>query len=171
MSKKKEAQERLADATIRLKKIAFLEAYAKIGTITYAAKASGVNRQRHYDWLKGDAEYVGHFASAQEQAIEVMEVEALRRAVTGVDKPIYFQGKKIDTIKEYSDILLIFLLKGARPEKYRDRMEHTGQGGGPIPVQHDLSKLPADKLLALREILTALVGSPVLTGGAGVRRN
>ena len=59
------------------------------------------------------------------------------------------------------------------PEEWarRDRFEHTGPGGGPIPVQHDLSKLPADKLLALREILTTLEGPPVLTGGEGVRRN
>ena len=163
--------DQVRDAEERLKKQAFLEAYAKIGNVTYAAKASRVHRTLHYRWLKEDLEYPALFAQAAETAIEVMEGEALRRAVTGIDKPIYFQGKKIDTIKEYSDVLLIFLLKGARPERYRDRVEHAGPGGGPIPVQHDLSKLPADKLLALREILTTLEGPPLLTGGEGVRRN
>jgi hypothetical protein len=33
---------------------------------------------------------------------------------------------------EYSDTLLIFLLKGIRPEKYRERFEHSGPEGGPI---------------------------------------
>lgn len=37
-------------------------------------------------------------------------------------------NKKIATVKKYSDTLLIFLLKAARPEKYRDRSEtrHVG---------------------------------------------
>lgn len=31
------------------------------------------------------------------------------------------------TEHEYSDTLLIFLLKGAKPERYRERVEHTGE--------------------------------------------
>jgi hypothetical protein len=41
-------------------------------------------------------------------------------------------------IQEYSDTLLIFLLKGLRPEKYRERFEHSGPGkGGAILVSYD----------------------------------
>lgn len=36
---------------------------------------------------------------------------------------------------EYSDTLLIFQLKGAKPEKYRERIEHSGPDGGPIQIQ------------------------------------
>jgi hypothetical protein len=44
-------------------------------------------------------------------------------------------------VREYSDTLLIFLLKGMRPQKYRDqaRVEHTAPDGGGItgfPLGH-----------------------------------
>ena len=42
-------------------------------------------------------------------------------------------GKK----KEYSDTLLIFLMKGERPDKYKERTstELTGAGGKPLAVE------------------------------------
>ena len=62
------------------------------------------------------------------EACDALEAEARRRAVEGVRKPIYCQGEICGTVREYSDTLLFFLLKGAMPEKYRDdyRAEHTG---------------------------------------------
>ena len=33
----------------------------------------------------------------------------------------WYKGKAGGTVREYSDLLLIFLLKGMRPEKYRER--------------------------------------------------
>ena len=37
-------------------------------------------------------------------------------------------------VREYSDTLLIFLLKGARPEKYHERHQHTGVEGSPLTL-------------------------------------
>lgn len=50
----------------------------------------------------------------------------------GVDEPVYYQGRSVGRVKRYSDVLLIFLLKGIRPDVYRERYEHTGADGGPI---------------------------------------
>ena len=46
----------------------------------------------------------------------------------GVRKPVFYQGAICGSVREYSDTLLMFLMKGAMPEKYRDnyRAEHTG---------------------------------------------
>jgi hypothetical protein len=127
------------------KQEAFLAAYAEVGNITHAAEIVGVERTRHYDWLRSDPEYAEAFKKADEQAIEKLEQEARRRAVTGVRRK-KFTGKGepvIDPVtgeqyveEEYSDTLLIFLMKGARPEKYKDRVhnEHTGADGGPIQI-------------------------------------
>lgn len=58
-----------------------------------------------------------------------MEQEAFRRAVEGTEKPVFgsmgfrMGSGEIGRVREYSDTLLIFLLKGARPEKYRERTE------------------------------------------------
>ncbi len=38
----------------------------------------------------------------------------------------WYKGKPGGTVREYSDILLIFLLKALRPERYRERAEVRG---------------------------------------------
>ena len=58
-----------------------------------------------------------------EAGTEVLEDEALRRARDGTDKPIYQGGKKVGSVREYSDTLLIFLLKARNPAKYRERID------------------------------------------------
>jgi hypothetical protein len=57
-------------------------------------------------------------ADALDTGTDLLEDEVLRRAL------------------EYSDTLLIFLLKARRPAKYRERTiaEHGGAGRGPIVV-------------------------------------
>ena len=91
------------------KKDLFLEAYAELGTITHAAKAADIGRRTHYDWLEDDEEYAKAFADAEQAAVDMLEGEARRRAFAG------------------SDTLVIFLLKGMRPEKYADRRHITGE--------------------------------------------
>jgi hypothetical protein len=69
--------------------------------------------------------------------------------------------------------MLIFMLKGAKPEKYRERFEHSGPSGGPIPTQatYDLSKLSDTELVALDGLLSqamaARVKEPVAVGSNG----
>lgn len=113
-------------------KAAFLSAYAETGNIKQAAEAAQVGRRSHYRWLAADKRYAEAFAEATEQAGDALEQEARRRAVDGVDEPVFYQGAQCGLVRKYSDTLLIFLLKGVRPEKFKDRHEHTGKDGGPI---------------------------------------
>jgi len=105
------------------KKEAFLEAYTRIGTVSGGAKGAGVDRRTIYKWLEKDKEFGSRFEEAKETVTDDLEQEARRRAYEGIDKGVYWQGQLCDTIKEYSDTLLIFLLKGNRPEKYRERLQ------------------------------------------------
>jgi len=118
---------------------AFLEAFAECGTIRHAAKAAGIGRQTHYDWLEADPKYADAFAEAEHEACEALEAEARRRAVEGVEQPVFQGGKKIGMIRKYSDTLLIFLLNGANPEKYRQRVwsEISGKNGEPLLLTED----------------------------------
>lgn len=106
------------------KKRAFLAAYAECGTVTHAAEYAGISRDTHYEWLKDDA-YRQAFEEAYEEAIEHLEVEARRRAASGVDEPVFYLGQQVGAVRKYSDNLLMFLLKAARPERYKDRQHHT----------------------------------------------
>lgn len=111
---------------------AFLVAFAETGNIRLAAKTSGINRSTHYDWLEADDDYRRAFEAAQQEAAEVLEAEAHRRAVAGTQRLKFNrQGQPIIDPRngqpyiehEYSDVLLIFLLKGLMPEKYRERSQ------------------------------------------------
>jgi hypothetical protein len=125
----------------------FLAAYRVTCSIGKAAAAAGIERGMHYRRLKSDPAYKAAFEEAHEIAIQALEDEAVRRAHEGVKKPLVYQGqftyaeydeetrKPIGeplAIREYSDSLLMFLLRGARPEKYRERHTVSGENGGPI---------------------------------------
>lgn len=118
-----------------LKQRRFLEAFTQTGNLSYAADYAKVNRQSHYRWLESSEAYREAFERvAREEAVERLELEARRRAVEGWEEPVYQGGQQIGSIRKYSDTLLIFLLKGAAPAKYRERYEIGGPDGGPIPL-------------------------------------
>jgi hypothetical protein len=56
----------------------------------------------------------------------------VRRALVGWKEPVYQGGKEVGTIRKFSDNLLIFLLKGKRPEVFRERHELTGANGAAL---------------------------------------
>ena len=136
MEKDKLEEKGIEGKTMQQKKRAFLAAFAEVGTITHAAELAGIHRNAHYDWLKNDPSYPDLFREADQKACEKLEQEARRRAVHGVGEPVFYQGQPVGTVQKYSDTLLIFLLKGALPDKYRERYaaEISGPGGAPIEV-------------------------------------
>ena len=107
----------MTHTALQSKKGAFLAAYRECGNISGAAKACGMDRSRHYAWLK-NTEYAEAFIHARDDAIDELEEVARARAKKG------------------SDLLLIFLLKHLRPEVYHDKVIHTGPDGGPITIEH-----------------------------------
>ena len=117
------------DKLRQLKKQEMLEALAELGNVSAAARLIGIARDTHYGWVETDPDYAARIPGVLQAACENLEAEARRRAVEGVEKPVY-QGKElVGTVRESSDTLLIFLLKGANPEKYKDRshQEHSGR--------------------------------------------
>lgn len=87
-------------------------------SVAAACRAEKIGRQTYYDWRKAD----NAFAAAADDAID-----------EGTD---YLEDKARDRAIKESDTLMIFLLKGRRPEKYRDRFDAqiSGPGGGPLLI-------------------------------------
>lgn len=108
---------------------AFLAAFAECGQITKAAKAANVNRRAHYDWVATDPKYPARFAEACAQSGDALEDEATRRAMDGVMQVEWYQGRAVGTKRVYSDGMLMFLLRGQKPDKYREQLAVTGAGG------------------------------------------
>jgi hypothetical protein len=146
----------------------FLAAYGKLGNVALAAEIAKIDRRTHYDWLKNDPAYAEAFRGAVEQAGDLLEAEARRRAVEGTERPIYQGGKRVGTVREYSDALLIFLLKGTRPQKFREnyKIEYTGA----VRVQYDERRRQVAEAIARRynktveEVLADLAAAPARPG-------
>lgn len=119
-------------------KEAFLRGLRDRGAVAHACEVAGICRATAYNWRKDDEEFAAAWDKAVEESIELLEAS------------VYERARQKDTLAA------IFLLKAARPEKYRDRYEHqlTGPGGGPIQVSRvaGLSDEELDKMLEeLRE--------------------
>ncbi len=114
------------------KERAFLAAFAETGVVSYACAAAGCSRQSVYRWRKADPQFEEQFQEAKTVGVELLEFEARRRAKDGVRRVKFYNGKplrwknpetgeeEVYVEHEYSDVLLMFLLKAAKPEVYRD---------------------------------------------------
>jgi hypothetical protein len=125
----------------------FINTLRESGNIRASCAKAKIDRTTAYRERRRNGAFDELWDAALEDAGDTLEAEAWRRAVKGVLKPVWGSGgtgvgtKKVGTVREYSDTLLIFLLKGAKPEKYKDRGEISGPGGGPIPFKEIIAEL------------------------------
>lgn len=111
----------------------FLASLRKYANVSAAAKAARVSRSFAYEQRAVDPLLAAAWQDALDEACDGLEREAWRRAAQGVrrEKGVYHLGDKVATevLTEYSDTLLIVLLKAHRPEKYRETINQ--RLGGP----------------------------------------
>jgi hypothetical protein len=99
---------------------AFLVGYVQALGIRSAARLSGVSRQSHYEWLRGDPLYREHFERAKAILADSAEEEVCRRAYKGYETPVIYRGQITAYYKSYSDALAMFMLKGLKPGMYKE---------------------------------------------------
>lgn len=131
----------------------FLVALSTTGNVRAACEATRIDRKTAYNRRDADEDFAAAWADALDEAADLLELEARRRAYEGVRRLKFDRGTLITVPAtdvdgnpvldpetkqpvmvpyvehEYSDTLIIFLLKGARPEKYRERTDvrHSGK--------------------------------------------
>lgn len=137
----------------------FLAALRKSPNVSAAARKAGYTRQWVYKLRQEDEEFAAAWDDALAEAMDEAEGEIYRRAVRGVVRKVFYRDQIIDTVREYSDTLLIFLAKAHRPEVYREtvRSELTGKDGGPIKHEDigDAGERIASKLASLAARINA----------------
>jgi hypothetical protein len=116
-------------------KRAYLFALAQHGVVRRAAATAMIHETLPWVWRQRDEAFVHLEEQARRLGGESLEKELYRRAVEGVDRPIYYLGRKVDTVKEYSDTLLIVALKATFPERYKERVEHSSDPHRPLTIQ------------------------------------
>jgi hypothetical protein len=99
----------------------FLEAVAHGWSVTAAAQRAGHPRSTFYLLRDRDEEFKAAWAEAIEAGTEVLEDEARRRAVDGYDEETFDgEGQLLRRVRRYDSPLLQLLLRGRRPDKYRE---------------------------------------------------
>ncbi len=83
----------------------FLEILGSTCNVTLAARGAGIDKKTAYNHYRSQPDFAAQWDEAKESALEILEAEAWNRA------------------RKQSDVLMIFLLKANRPEKYRERYE------------------------------------------------
>lgn len=109
----------------------FINALRNSGNVRASCLAAGIERSTAYRAREKSPEFAAMWDSALEEAVDTLEAAAWTRARDGVQRiePIMYQGQKVaeKVAREYSDSLMTLLLKAHRPEKYQERIKHSGE--------------------------------------------
>jgi len=99
----------------------FLEKLRESGNVRLSCKAADINRRTAYRWRDRFATFADEWDEALEDALDLLEGEAWKRA------------------RDHSDRLLMYLLTAHRPDKYSDRLkvDHEGDVGLKIEYVND----------------------------------
>lgn len=136
-------------ARVSRQKKAFLVAFAVTGNVSAACRSAACDRRNVYRWLEHDERFSLEYRQAELSSEDVLEAAAFKRAVQGTQKQrgIYDRsGRRVETevVTEYSDVLLMFLLKARNPAKYRERW---GDGSPPAgDVERRYVGVPVDEV-------------------------
>lgn len=113
------------------RKARFLAKLRDTGSAALAADEAGLSFAQVQALRGADPVFAQGWADAMAEAIDRAEAEIYRRAFRGVDRPVYYGGQQVGTIKDYSDSLAALYLKAHRPQMHR---EGVGNGDGSVQV-------------------------------------
>ena len=120
------------------KRRVFLDVLAKTGRVAEAARACGYTDTAGLQaYRRQDEDFAEDWNHALEAAAHVMEEEAIRRATEGVLEPVYYKGAVAGYKTNYSDTLLMFILRGLKPETYRENAR-----GSDMNINFGIAVLP-----------------------------
>ncbi len=106
---------------------AFLLSLEQTGSVTEAAKTAKIGRTTAYDHKRNDPMFSKQWDEALEKACDQLEDEARRRAFAG------------------SDVLLMFLLKGRRPQVWRESRASVSPSELNRMIETELQRLAKQK--------------------------
>lgn len=114
-------------ARARRLKLAFIERFRVHGNVTQAClEAGGPTRDTIKTWRDTDPDFAAAMEAAEQEATERLEAEAWRRAVEGTEyiRRAYYRGEVCgeDIKREFSDTLMVTLLRARAPHKYRENI-------------------------------------------------
>lgn len=108
--KKRPQGQNLTPQALERAKRTFLQTLQETSNIAASCRAANVARKTVVEWRKKDTDFAESWDEAMEAGLDDLEQTARERA------------------HDVSDLLLMFLLKANRPEKYRETIQHQASG-------------------------------------------
>lgn len=103
---------------IGARRAAFLKHLAKNANVSKSAKLARISTSSLYNHRARTPSFAAAWEEAMSEALDDLEQTVIERAKHGVEKPVFFGGNQIGTVRNYSDALAMFILKARRPEVY-----------------------------------------------------
>jgi hypothetical protein len=102
----------------------FIEKLAQGMSVTRAAEESDLGRATVFSWRREDPAFAAAWDDANAQGVDRLEDEARRRARDGYnERTVVGRDGTVSTIRDYSDQLMLALLRAKRPQEY---VQQTG---------------------------------------------
>lgn len=115
---------------------AFLEYVEKHPSSSIREAAEHVGRRRwEFRALLGEEEFEAAYLEARGRDPEAIRAEIRRRAIDGVEEPVYYQGDVVGQVTRYSDSLLAKLAEAHLPEFQKNTLPDPGTDGALIAVE------------------------------------
>lgn len=133
-----------------LKHDLFFASLAKHGVVTRALQDSDLDAKVVYANRNADPEFAERWQRALEAFADSLETAAYQRAVAGYPKGVWHQGVMVGEEIQYSDSLLLAMLRAKRKE-YGDKskIELTGADGGALKVEESPTEVARSIAFAL----------------------
>jgi len=80
------------------------------GAVNKALALCKIRKKDFYLALARDPKFKAEYERMRDYSIGIAEDEAIRRAVDGIEKPIFYKGEIVGHTREFSDYLLLKLL-------------------------------------------------------------
>ena len=142
-------------------KAEFLDTLRETANVTVAARSVGISPATAYKHRRDDALFAERWDEAINEAVDMLEAEAHRRAFQGTEEPVFYQGCEVGYVRKYSDPLTMFLLKAHRPDKYRERSEVKQEISGDMRLNDTTRAARLAALLQLAQKRAAEAEAPI----------
>lgn len=139
---KASARRRMPAALVPRAAAHFFRLLAASGSVSWAAKRSGLSRTALYHHKKTNPAFTKRWADALELGVARVRDEVFRRAVVGIKKPVFQRGQIVGKVKVYDNRLLWSLLRSQEPETYGNRRPQPA-GGAPVDLARRLDEADA----------------------------
>ena len=108
---------------------------ADSGNVSLACEKSGISRSQAYEYRKKDATLRELWDAVIEMVVDACESELLRRGMTGVLEPVFYQGVNVAEIRKYdTTALLAYLNARAKNRGYGREVKIMGDPDAPIQI-------------------------------------